>query len=38
MPKTANMTGKTYISIFCCCMNGVFTVRSTFLVISWRCV
>ena len=38
MPKTANMIGKTYISIFCCCMNGVFTVRSTFFVISWRCV
>ena len=38
MPKTAKMTGKTYISIFCCCMNGVFTVRSTFFVISWRCV
>ncbi|MGX1251563.1 hypothetical protein RKD48_004074 [Streptomyces ambofaciens] len=32
------MTGKTYISIFCCCMNGVFTVVSTFFVISWRWV
>lgn len=38
IPKTANMTGKTYISIFCCCMNGVFTEVSTFLVISWRWV
>ncbi|MDF9805068.1 hypothetical protein M2436_003615 [Streptomyces sp. HB372] len=38
MPITAKMTGKMYISIFCCCMYGVFTVRSTFFVISWRWV
>ncbi len=35
---TAKITGKMYMSIFCCCMYGVFTVRSTFFCISWRWV
>ncbi len=38
MPMTAKITGKMYMSIFCCCMYGVFTERSTFFIISWRWV